>query len=287
MARSLAVIYGEMVAIKEATPELAGLTSNSTTAIWRLIFYICAVGIKVVEDLFELHKRIVDLAALDAIAGTRAWYAAQTLLYQYGDELTFDPATGNFGYQIVDPDKRVVELAASQDDSTGRVYVKAAKINAGTGIAEPLSVNELAGLTGYWGQKKFAGSNLSVLSELPDLAHIAYRIIYDPNILNGDGELLSDTNIKPVEDAIHKFFVDFGVTNFAGIFQIVDITDAIQLVDGVANTAPTIIDMTKNDGSGYINVLATADNRYNSVAGYIIVDPLYPLAGQIVYNPQQ
>ena len=287
MARSLAVIYGEMVAIKEATPELAGLTSNSTTAIWRLIFYICAVGIKVVEDLFELHKRIVDLAALDAIAGTRAWYAAQTLLYQYGDELTFDPATGNFGYQIVDPDKRVVELAASQDDSTGRVYVKAAKINAGTGIAEPLSVNELAGLTGYWGQKKFAGSNLSVLSELPDLAHIAYRIIYDPNVLNGNGELLSEPSIKPVEDAINQFFVDFGVTNFAGIFQIVDLTDAIQAVDGTANTAPTTVDMTKNDGSGFVNVLATDDNRYASVAGYIIVDPLYPLVGEIVYNPQQ
>ena len=287
MARSLAVIYGEMVAIKEATPELAGLTSNSTTAIWRLIFFICAVGIKVVEDLFDLHKNIVDLAALDAIAGTRAWYASQTLLYQYGDELVFDPATGNFGYQIVDPDKRVVKLAASQDDSTGSVYVKAAKINAGTGIAEPLSVNELAGLTGYWGQKKFAGTHLLVLSELPDLAHIAYRIIYDPNVLNGNGELLSEPSIKPVEDAINQFFVDFGVTNFAGIFQIVDLTDYIQEVDGVANTAPTIIDMTKNDGSGFINVLATDDNRYNSVAGYIVIDPLYPLAGQIVYNPQQ
>ena len=287
MARTINEIEGEMVVLKEATPELDGLTSNSRVSVWRLIFNICATGIKIVEDLFEVHKSIVQLAALDAIAGTRAWYAAETLLYQFGDELVYDAATGNFGYQVIDPDKRVVKLAASQDDSTGRVYVKAAKINLSTGIAEPLSVNELAGLTGYWSQKKFSGTNLNVLSELPDLAKIAYRLIYDPNVLNGDGELLAEPTIKPVEDAIHKFFVDFGVTNFAGIFQILNLSDAIQVVDGIINAAPTTVDMKKNDGTGEINVLATDDNRYNSVAGYIIVDPAFPLSGQLVYNPQQ
>lgn len=285
MARTIDQIYGEMIAEKEASANLTGLTSNSRVAVWRLIFYICAVGIKVVEDLFDYHIDIVEQKGLEAIAGTLAWYAAQTLLYQFGDELTYDADSGNFTYEIIDTDKRVVELATAQDDATGRVFIKAAKINTGTGQPEPLSVNELNGLTGYWDQKKFAGTTMVVTSELPDLAHIAYRIIYDPNILNGDGELLLDLSVKPVEDAINQFFVDFGVTNFAGIFQIVDITDYIQNVQGILNTAPTIIDMTKNDGSGFINVLATDDNRYTSVAGYIIVDPLYPLAGEIVYNP--
>ena len=287
MARTINQIEGEMVVQKEATPELDGLTSNSLVSAWRLIFNICATGIKIVEDLFDVHKDIVELAALSAIAGTRAWYASQTLLYQYGDELVFDALTGNFGYQVIDPDKRVVELAASNDDSTGRVYVKAAKINTGTGIAEPLSVNELAGLNGYWGQKKFAGTNMIVSSDLPDLAWIAYRIIYDANVLNGDGELLADTTVKPVEDAIHQFFVDFGVTNFAGIFQILDLSDAIQVVDGVRNAAPTTVTIKKNDGTGEINVLATDDNRYNSVAGYIIIDPAHPLSSNLVYNPEQ
>jgi hypothetical protein len=274
-----------MILEKEESPYLTGLTSNSRVAVWRLLFYICAVAVKVVEDLYSLHVAEVEKAGLEAIAGTLAWYAAQTLLYQFGDELSYDAESGNFGYEIIDPDKRVVKLATAQDDSTGRVFIKAAKIDTGTGIPEPLSVNELAGLTGYWNQKKFAGTTMVVTSDLPDLAHIAYRIIYDPNILNQDGELLLDTAIKPVEDAINQFFVDFGIQNFAGIFQIVDITDYIQDVQGIINTAPTIIDMTKNDGSGFINVLATQDNRYESVAGYIIVDPLYPLTGQIIYNP--
>jgi hypothetical protein len=287
MARTIDEIYGEMIAEKEASANLTGLTSNSRVAVWRLIFYICAVGIKVVEDLFDYHVGIVEQAGLEAIAGTVQWYAAQTLLYQFGDELVYDQDTGNFGYQIIDEDKRVVELAASQDDSTGRVFVKAAKINVGTGIAEPLSVNELAGLTGYWGQKKFAGTTMVVTSELPDLTHVNWRIDYDANVLNGDGELLLDTSVKPVEDAINKFFVDFGVRNFAGIFQIVDLIIAIQAVDGVVNNAPVIVDVTKNDGSGFTDVLATDDNRYISVAGYIIVDPAHPLASNIVYNPQQ
>ena len=63
MARTIAEIQGEMIAQKEVTPELDGLTSNSSTAIWRLLFYICAVAIKVVEDLFEVHDAQIEIRA--------------------------------------------------------------------------------------------------------------------------------------------------------------------------------------------------------------------------------
>jgi hypothetical protein len=45
--------------------------------------------------------------------------------------------------------------------------------------------------------------------------------------------------------------------------------------------------MYKNDLTGVVNVLATDDNRYASVAGYITVDPAHPLTANLVYNPQQ
>jgi hypothetical protein len=284
MARTITEIEGEMVVQKEATPELDGLTSNSLVSAWRLIFRICATGIKIVEDLFDRHVEIVDQAASAAISGTRAWYAAQTLLYQFGDELVYDEATGNFGYQVFDPDKQVAQLSAAQDDSTGAVFVKAAKIDSGTGAPIPLSVAELDGLTGYWEQKKFAGTNLSVLSDPGDKLQIEGRIVYDPNVLNSDGELLTDTSRQPAKEAIEKYLIDFGRENFSGIFNIMDMTDVVQATEGVFNAVPTTFVARKYDDSVVIDVLGDPDQRYTTIAGYMVLDPAFPTI--ITYIPQ-
>lgn len=284
MARTIDQIEGEMIVQKEATPELDGLTSNSLVSAWRLIFNICATGIKVVEDLFDRHVEIVNQAALAAIAGTRAWYAAQTLLYQFGDELVYDAASGNFGYQVFDPDKQVAKLSAAQDDSTGAVFVKAAKIDSGTGEPIPLSAPELAGLTGYWEQKKFAGTNLSVLSDPGDKLQIEGRIVYDPNVLNANGELLTDTTRQPAKEAIEQYLIDFGRENFSGIFNIMDMTDVVQATEGVYNAVPTTFVARKYDDSVVIDVLGDPDQRYTTIAGYMVLDPAYPTI--ITYIPQ-
>ena len=286
MARTINQIFGEMVALKEETPELDGLTSSSNTAVWRLIMYICAVGISVVENLFDLHSEQMDQAAENAIAGSLNWYASETLLYQHGDTLVYNSKTGSFGYTEDQPDLRVVKLSSATDDRSGSTYVKAAKINESTNQAEPLSVNELSGLTGYWDQKKFAGTILGVFSDNPDKLRIAYRILYDATILNSNGELLSDTTIKPVEDSINNYLIEFGVSNFNGLFQLMRLTDAVQAANGVLNAVVTLAEAVKDDDTGLIDILAQQDHIYTTVAGYLVINPTYPLVNTIVYEAQ-
>jgi len=283
MARTIDQIFGEMVVQKESTPALDGLTSTSKTAVWRLILYICAVGISIVENLFDLHTELIDQAANEAISGNLAWYAGQTLLYQHGDTLVFNSETGSFGYATYDPDLQVVKLSACTDDLSGAVYLKAAKINTTTNEAEPLSTEELNGLTGYWNQKKFAGTILGVFSDDPDKLQLALRVIYDATVLTATGELISDISIKPVEDAVYNYLIEFGINNFAGNFQLMKLVDAIQLASGVLNVVITTATARKYDDSVVIDILSETDQYYETLAGYIVIDPSYPLENYITY----
>jgi len=281
MARNIEEITQEMIDQKEAAPELDSLTSTSKVSIWHLIFSICATAIKFVEDLYDSHRAYVNTAANRAIAGTLQWYADQSLYYQHGDELVYDPATGNVIYQIIDEDKQVVKLSASDDDGTGAVYIKTAKLD-GSGVPVALSAPELAGLQGYWLKKKFAGTNLNVSSGDPDEAFFYYRIVYDATILDEYGALLTDSSVFPVEDAINQYLIDFGLNNFNGVFQLMNLTDAIQNVNGVVNATVTQAEAGAN-GQAKLDIMADADHLYYTVAGYLEIDAAYPLNTTLTY----
>lgn len=283
MARTIDQIFNEMITQKEATAELNGLTSSSKVAVWRLIFYICAVGISIVENLFDLHITLVNQKAADAIAGSLPWYAAQTLLYQHGDTLVFNKTTGQLTYPNEDTDLQIIKLSASYDNA-GVVYIQAAKINDSTGEIEVLTTPELNGLIGYWELKKFAGTSLTITSEAPDKLELEVNIIYDATILSDQGELLTDNTIKPVENAINNYLIAFGSENYGGNFKLMDLTDAMQAADGVLNVVITKA-VARNDAETLsTDILAETNQYYQCYAGYIKIDPNYPLSSGITYS---
>lgn len=282
MARTIEQIFGEMVAQKEETTALNGLTSASRVAVWRLIFYICAVAISIVETLYDVHKEQVEIESLRAVAGSLPWYASETLIYQHGDTLFYNRENGQLNYAQDLPDLQIIDLSASSDDATGEVFVKAAKIVSGQ--AAPLSTDELNGLIGYWNQKKFAGTLLSVTSDPADKLRIGYRIIYDATILTADGKLIIDDTIKPVEVAINEYLIAFGLDNFNGTFQLMKMTDAVQAASGVINAICYIAEAVKDDDTGLVDILAEQDNLYETVAGYLIINTTYPLVNTIIYE---
>ena len=284
MARTIDQIYAEMIATKESIAALDGLSSTSKVSVWRLIMYICAVGISIVENLFDLHSSQIEQRATEITCTTLQWYAAETLIYQHGDTLVFDRTTGQYYYPIENPDLLIVDLAAATDDGAGGLYVKAAKINDSSGLPEPLTNDELNGLIGYWNTKKNAGSPLTVLSDDPDLLQIEARVIYDATILNSSGELLTDTTIKPVEDAINDYLLEFGVSNFNGNFQLMKLIDAMQAAQGVFNVVISLAEGADNTETTVIDILAQQDQIYTTVAGYLIVNPSYPLDTAITYE---
>jgi hypothetical protein len=279
MARTIAEIQQAMIDAKNAEAGLAGLTSTSQTAIWNLMFYICAVAIKVIEDLFVVLTDAVEARRLQIPVGVLRWYASESLVYQFGDTLVF--ADGRLDYAVVDSTKFIVDLAAA-DIVNGIVVIKAAKIVSG--VAEPLSAPELSGFGQYWLEKRFAGTSITIISQNPDLLKALYTITYDPQVLATDGESLSTPGTYPVDDAINSFLQTFQSDAFAGTMQVMKLTDAIQTAAGVLNAVANTVE-GKPDGGVYIDILAVVDQTYLATAGYMKIDPAFPLSTTLTYIP--
>lgn len=292
MARTIAQIKQSMIDQKNLESGLSGLTSTSATAIWNLIFFICATAIKVVEDLYDVLEDFIEERKLEIPVGILKWYASESLVFQYGDQLVFrdnyidengDTVTLNgktVVYPTIDLDKRIVELAAA-DETSGLVTIKVAKITSG--VAEKLTVAEKAAFEDYWNDKRFAGTPITFVSDNPDLIKAEYTITYDPELLDSSGTLLSDGVTKPVEDAIDDFLQTFQSENFNGSMQVMKLTAAISAATGVLNAVATNIE-AKPDGGSYIDVLATSTETYDSTAGYMKVDPSFPLSSTLTYT---
>jgi hypothetical protein len=278
MARTIAEIKAEMVAAKTAEPTLNGITSTSQVAIWNLIFFICAASIKFLEDLFDILQENVEDRRLEIPVGVLRWYASESLVYQLGDELIF--ADGRLDYAVPNTEKYVVDLAAA-DVVNGIVVIKVAKIVSG--VAEPLSAGELAGFTQYWTEKRFAGTSISIVSQDPDLLQAYYTITVDSQLIALDGSQVGAPSVFPIEDAITEFLQSFQSENFAGIMRIMKLTDAIQSVPGVKNVVPTAI-QARPDGGSFVDILSTPSQSYTAVAGYMKVDPSFPLSSTLSYT---
>ena len=292
MARTIAEIKQAMVDQKNAEAGLSGLTSTSQTAIWNLLFFICAVAIKFIEDLYDVLEDNVEERKLEIPTGVLKWYAAESLVFQYGDSLVFTDTYidennntvvlkgDTVVYPIIDLDKRVVDLAAA-DEASGLITIKVAKVNSG--VAEPLTPTELAAFQDYWTDKRFAGTPITIISTDPDLMKAEYTVTYDPSVMDNTGTLLSDGATKPVEDTINNFVQTFQSENFNGTMQVVKLTSDILNTTGVLNVVATNIE-GKVDGGSYTDVLALPTQTYTATAGYIEIDPSFPLSTTITYT---
>jgi len=278
MARTIAEIQSDMITAKESEAGLSGLTSTSIVAIWRLIFYVCAVAIRVIEDLFDVLEDNVEARRLEIPVGVKRWYASESLVYQFGDTLEF--ADGRLDYAIIDDTKYVVDLSAV-DIVNGVTVIKVAKVTAG--VAGPLSATELAGFTQYWIEKRFAGTTISIISQDADLLKAYYTVTRDSQVLASDGSLLTDPASFPVEDAINSFLQTFQAENFDGTLQVMSLTDAIQGAVGVTNVVATAIEAKPYNSATYQDVLSNSQQKYVATAGYSKIDPLFPLSTTINY----
>jgi len=278
MARTIAEIQADMITAKESEAGLSGLTSTSIVSIWRLIFYVCAVAIRVIEDLFDVLEDNVEARRLEIPVGVKRWYASESLVYQFGDTLEF--ADGRLDYAIIDDTKYVVDLSAV-DIVNGVTVIKVAKVTAG--VAGPLSATELAGFTQYWIEKRFAGTTISIISQDADLLKAYYTVTRDSQVLASDGSLLTDPASFPVEDAINSFLQTFQAENFDGTLQVMSLTDAIQGAVGVTNVVATAIEAKPYNSATYQNVLSISQQKYVATAGYSKIDPLFPLSTTINY----
>lgn len=285
MARTVTEIYNDMIAEKETMATLSGLqpdpdsfqtflddlTTTSKVAIWRLMFYVVAVAIFIHESLWDIKLVELEDAALRAIPGTERWWYEQCLLFQYGDALSW--VDGKYQYVPVDTTAQIIISAAALGVG-GALQLKVAK-DDGSGFPTALSAAEVSSFEAYVDQIKPAGTITTVISETADLLHIVYDVYYNPLLLNPDGSLISDAGVFPVEDAITNHISNL---QFNGYLYLSELEDAIQGAIGVN-------DFERNTAEAKYGALAYAaiDVKYNANAGYMAIDPIYPLSTTITY----
>ncbi len=284
MARSITQIYDTMISEKEmmvqlnelqpnidnAQTLLTDLTSASKVAVWRLMLFVMAVSIWMVEKLFDEHKAWINQREKELIVGSQDWIAKRVLEFQYGDTLVW--LNDKYQYATVDPALQIIDLV-SVNESNGQVFIKVAKLVGG--VPTELDVTELASFSSYVQKIKIAGIIYNSLSRPADNLKIYYHVYINPLVMNLNGELLSNPSIKPVELAITNYCKGLP---FNGVFNITQLTDLIQNSEGVIDPV-----FDSAEASYGLSPYSPIVDNYISNAGYLKVDIGFPLSSTITY----
>lgn len=252
---------------------LYDLKSMSKVALWRLFIWITAVAIWIHEGLWFVFKSEVEADIAKHMPHTTRWYQEIAKFFQYGDELVWNDERRRYEYVAYDANKRIIVRSASEEGG-GVVALKVARMFDGELAA--LSAEEKSTFTAYIAKIKDAGVLVNIISEGPDLLKLAYTIYYDPLVLNADGELLSDTSVKPIEDAINTYITTL---DFNGRFRLEECDAAIREADGVIDYKRTLAS-SKYGAYSYTEI----DVSRVAYAGYFKIDPAYPLADNVTYT---
>lgn len=261
MARDVNTIWTSIMNKRREYPALSVL-SASMTGIFGLTAFVVAWAINILETLFDAHRLEVNDIKKQAIAGTPTWYIDQAKnLFQYSDILLVDSETNQVYYAVPDESKRIIKYAAIVGNQ-----VKVAK--EVSGLPVPLSSEELTAYQSFLSDTQFVGSKLTAVSSDADLLKIQSSCYH--NGLRNESDL---ANL--VADAIDNYLQNL---DFAGRLYVSKLENAVQAIGDDIDFNITLIE-AKNSTGTYANVARV----YSSFAGYLSIDPDYPLSSQITY----
>ena len=240
------------------------LSSNSTTAIWRLLLYVIAYCAHVLELLWDQYKIEVD-AEIDAMLPHRAkWYRDKVLLFMKDKALI--PDTDQYDTTGMDEDSinamRVVKHAAvTEATDTSRLTIKVA--GETNGKRAPISNAEETQLQAYIQEIKDAGVLFSLVNIAPDYfkceLDIYYNPMKDPNTVQYDCE-------QAIKDYIENL-------PFNGEFSNMALIDTLQAVDGVR-----IAELKSSESA------SSANGTYSAIDAHVVPVAGYMEAKQLLLN---
>lgn len=273
MARSIADIKAQMVAEKNTQTSLSGLTSTSQTAIWNLIFYICAVSINLFEQVLDLFKTDIETQIASAAAGSDSWVRAKMFEFQYSATTPQVVQLNNYApsYVTVDTNLRIISRCSVKTGANKTVTVKVATGEPPAALSTP-QLNAAKGYLNNSGSPStngsgigFAGVQYNVVSLSPDLLLLSGNLTY-----NGQ---YASTIKQSVINAVNDYMKNI---EFDGVFRLTSLVDYIQ-------TVPGVIDFTIEDCG-----IRTAASSFPTGLVYLsynfqYIYPTYPLtAGYII-----
>ena len=269
MARTIQEIQTFILQAKAQEPALNELNSTSKVAIWRLWVYIIAVAIWSLEKLFDHHRADIDKRLAELKPHTARWYRSKALAFQYGFDLLPDSDTfNNQGHteEAIEASKIVKYSAVIESKNEGRLIVKIAT-EQGEQL-QPITDAQKQAFEAYLQEIKDAGVRLSVVNYQPDVLHLQMKIIYDPLVLDSNGQSIIHAT-KPVEETIKSYLKRLP---FNGELVLAHLIDALQQAEGV-KIPHLVLAQSKNItiGGGY-GAFETIEISKIPTAGYFTID---------------
>jgi hypothetical protein len=269
MARSIQEIQTLILQAKAQEPALNELNSTSKVAIWRLWVYIIAVAIWSLEKQFDQHRADIDKRLAELKPHTARWYRSKALAFQYGFDLLPDSDKfNNVGHteEQIEASKIVKYSAVIESKNEGRLIVKIAT-EQGEQL-QPITNAQKQAFEAYLSEIKDAGVRLSVVNYQPDILHLQMKIVYDPLVLDGNGQSILHAT-KPVETAIKDYLKRLP---FNGELVLAHLIDALQQAEGV-KIPHLVLAQSKNiTSSGDYGAFETIEISKIPTAGYFTID---------------
>lgn len=247
-----------MVSAKESETALSSLTSASSSAIWRLMFYIVAVCINTVEKLFDSHTADVEERIGEIIPGRAQWYANKVLSFMKDKALVVD--TDEYDTTGMDEDAiasaKVVKHAVAIENATSSVLtIKVAGETDGARSVLPANVETQ--LLAYIQEIKYAGVRVELINQTADVFNCEADVYYNPQLLP---ENVQEACNKAVKNYIENL-------PFNGEYTNMSLVDALQAVEGVK-----VVEFKSASSREYgTNVTTDIDARKEPAAGYFSV----------------
>ena len=269
MARTIQEIQTLILQAKAQEPALESLNSTSKVAIWRLWVYIIAVAIWGLEKLFDQHRSDIDKRLAELKPHTARWYRSKALAFQYGFDLLPDSDKfNNQGHteEQIETSKIVKYSAVIESKNEGRLIVKIAGEQGDT--LQPITELQKQSFEAYLQEIKDAGVRLSVVNYQPDILHLQMKIVYDPLVLDSNGQSIIHAT-HPVEEAIKSYLKRLP---FNGELVLAHLIDALQQAEGV-KIPHLVLAQSKNITSGGdYGAFETIEISKIPTAGYFSID---------------
>lgn len=265
MARTIAQIQAEIIAYKEAQPELAALASTSHRAIWRLWTFVIATAIAIEEQLTDIYISVIEALVARSSAASSLWIQDKMFKFQYD---ATDPQIIQLidtvpVYPTVSESKRITTACSVTTSVNSSVEIKVAKSNP----FKAFDGSQLVAAQNYIDTIGVAGINYTVISLAPDRIYIDANVYY-----NGQYSAVISTNVIA---ALDDYFQTLSQINFNGSLKMSDLEAVIRNVTGVTdvilnNVIGRADSVAFGSGTYYIQNSAIILRQFSPVAGYMI-----------------
>ena len=261
MARDINTIQAGLIADFQAQPELAQANSTSRRAIWRLLMFVQAGAILILEQIIDIFRAETASAIASAIPNTASWITKKVFDFQYSainpqivQLIDFSPV-----YPLVDASLTIVSRCSVVSTISNRVIVKVAKNEP----PQALNNLEVSALQDYINTIGTAGITYTVTSGISDKLYINADVYY-----NGQYSSIIQTSVI---DAINTYLANLP---FNGQLKISDLELVIRAVNGVSDCLINDIKMRADstifaDGTYLVQNKTTIARIFQTISGYV------------------